>query len=670
MLFLNALNRFFGLGILLFTVFFAVDLFAAESDEGFITDFDFISLSKKKERAFDLPSAIYVLSAEDIRRSGFNSIPEVLRLVPGLQVAKMNGNSWAISSRGFNRQYSNKLLIMIDGRVVYNSIFSGALWDDRDYVIDDIEKIEVIRGPGGAIWGANAVNGIINIITKKATDTQGTYLSQIVGNGDRSITEARYGGEIDNGDNYRFYAKRADRRGSYNLSDGRKNDDGILHNRFGFRYDFLSLQNKDLTIHGDFFDGESQNYFTTIEGTDRNDRESTGGNVVVKLDEKLSKKSSIMVQAYFDYAQSKIPILSIEEQSFDVDFQHYYNFSQENRLIWGLGYRNTKDNIDFGSASNAFGTYNPVSYSPDSRNIDLFSAFVQDKIGLIPNELYLTLGSKFEHNDLTGFEYQPSARLSYFPSRNETVWASVSRAVRTPTRGEDNIEITSVVDGVGNAIVNKGSNDYEAEDVIAYEFGYRNKISNDFFVDLAVFYNDYSDLRTFESDSTLGTPISNNKGYGETYGFEIDTKWQISDNWKVEASYEFLKMNLHLTGDSNEANTDLNSGKLEYEEEQSPQNQIKIRSLYNIGSRIEFDNILLYTDSVAKARVEQDNGEKGVPSYVRWDSRIGYLVNNSLDLSFGVQNILDDKHQEYSPGLFNVRTEVPRTYYVKAVLQF
>jgi iron complex outermembrane receptor protein len=583
----------------------------------------------------------------------------------------MNGNTWAISSRGSNRQYSNKLLIMIDGRTIYTPIFSGALWDAQDYVLEDVDRIEVIRGPGGSIWGANAMNGIINIITKSAAETKGTYISQTFGDNDRSITEVRHGGKINGKDDYRIYAKHAVRNGNINLTDGKDADDGILNDRLGFQYNLSSSKDQSLSIHGDVFNEKAQNYFPNVLSDARNDKVSKGANVVVKWDRTISEKSSIMLQTYFDFSRIDIPVLKVDERTFDIDFQHYYNASEQNQLIWGLGYRNLQDSIESNLADGASGsTYYPLTYTPNRRNIDLYSAFIQDKISIIADELYLTLGSKFEHNDLTGFEYQPNARLTYYPSRNQTLWTSISRAIRTPTRGEDNIEIRFPVRGLGNPVLNKGSNTYESEVVIAYEAGYRIKPTYDTSIDIATFYNDYSSLRTFESSTTFGAPTAYNRGSGESYGFELNAKWQVTSDWKLEASYDFLKVTLHLDPSSTENSTALNTGRLEYEEEQSPQNQFKLRSLYNISSDVEFDNILYYVDSVPKARSSQTNGEEGVPSYVRWDSRIGYLVNKNLDFSVGIQNILDDRHQEYSASLFSNKTEVPRTYYVKAVVQF
>ncbi len=657
--------------IALLTLIFNCDILLAKEDNDNPVNFlnsSFFSLSKKKEDAFDAPSAVYVLSSEDIRRSGVSSIPEALRMVPGLQVARIDGNKWAISSRGFNRQYSNKLLILVDGRTVYTSTFSGAFWEDQDYVLDDIEKIEVVRGPGGTIWGANAVNGIINIITKSAADTQGGYISQTSGNYDRSITEIRYGGKV-NEDSYRIYGKKSYRNEFTNLSDGRDADDNLSHDRFGFRYDMLPKNGNKLSVHGDFFDGNSNNYFNSETFNIHEDRDSRGANLVFNWNGDISDKSSFMLQGYYDYTQSDKEILVIDEKVADLDFQFFHNFSRDNQLIIGAGYRNIQDRFRFSTTENQFGEFIPLFYSPKNRNNDLYTTFIQHKIGLVPDKLYLTIGTKFEHNDLTGFEYQPNAKLAYYPTRNQTLWASVSRAVRTPTRGEDALQITAPVAGQ-NRIVQSGDLDgnFDAEDLIAYEAGYRVKPTESTAIDFASFFNDYTNLRTFESGGGLNTPVTRNNGYGKSYGFEVSGKWQVSDDWKVETSYDFIKMNFELNRKSTESITALNSRSLSDEEDQVPQNQLRFRSLYNISPKVEFDNYLYWVDSLPGAG--SNDTTPGVPSYVRVDTRLGYLYSSKLDFSFGIRNIFDDRHQEFSAGLLNKKVEVGRTYYAKAVLQF
>ncbi|MES2678140.1 MAG: TonB-dependent receptor [Pseudomonadota bacterium] len=629
----------------------------ADDEQYQLFDTDVFSLSKKNEDAFDAASSIYVLSSEDIRRSGATSIPEALRLVPGIQVARIDGNKWAISARGFNAQFSNKLLIMIDGRTVYTPVFSGAFWDVQDYVLEDVEKIEVIRGSGGAIWGANAVNGVINIITKNAVDTQGGYVSGIVGNQDRAIAEVRYGGRTESLNHYRVYAKHVDRDQLNKLNTDTGNDDGYQQSQAGFRYDIRSIKDSTIAVHGDVRSGKAENYFPLSSVSPvRTDKNSTGGNLVVNWDKTISKKSSFTLQTYLDYDQFDTGILSRAGRTADIDFQHFYDFNRQNQFVWGLGYRLLQDKIGESALNN---NVVPLNYTLREKNDEIFNAFLQDKIGLIADTLYLTIGSKFEINDYTGFEFQPSAKLTLYPSRNQTVWASVSRAVRTPTRGEESIEIRTP----GGTLVQAGDAQYESEKVLAYELGYRIKPTRTSLIDIATFYNDYDDLRSFNSKNGFSATTTN-FGQGRSYGTEITAKWQAMDDWRLEAGYDFLRLDLKNDSPSTESRV----FPLYFAEKQSPKNQFRLRSNYNITSKIEFDNILYYVNAISDSRGVSDT--TGVKAYARIDTRLGYLFNSNLNFSVGIQNLADKRHQEFDKGLFANETEVGRTIYFKTAIKF
>ncbi len=637
-----------------------------DSEEQYqLFDTDIFSLSKKNEDAFDASSSIYVLSSDDIRRSGATSIPEALRLVPGLQVARIDGHKWAISSRGFNAQFSNKLLVMIDGRTVYTPIFSGSFWDVQDYVLEDVEKIEVIRGSGGAIWGANAVNGIINIITKNAVDTQGGYASAIVGNEDRAIAEVRYGGRTESLNHYRVYAKQSNRDGQNKLGSDKSNDDGYQQSQAGFRYDIRSIKDSTVSVHGDIRDGKADNYFALHQAGSTpmlTNKYSQGGNIVVNWDKTLSSKSNFTLQTYLDYDQFDTGVLTRDGRTVDIDFQHFYDFNRQNQLVWGLGYRLIWDRI--GESPLANGT-TPLHYILNKKNDEIYSAFLQDKIGLIADTLYLTLGSKFEINDYTGFEIQPSAKFTLFPSRNQTIWASVSRAVRTPTRGEESIRINNPATPSNGSTLQAGDPTYGSEKVMAYELGYRIKPTRTSLIDIAGFYNNYDKVRTFNAKNGLNA-VATNFGQGNSYGAEVTIKWQAMDDWRLEAGYDFLKLDLRNTRPASESIL----FPLNFAEEQSPKNQFRLRSNYNLTSKIEFDNIVYYVDSLPLSRPAIGEDRTGVKSYVRLDTRIGYLVNSNLDLSVGVQNLTDKRHQEFDKGLSANETEVGRTVYFKTVVRF
>ncbi len=626
------------------------------------------SLSKKKESTFDAPSAIYVLTSEDIRRSGLTSIPEVLRLVPGLQVARIDGNQWAISVRGFNRQFSNKLLVMVDGRIVYTYLFSGVDWDIQDYVLEDIDRIEVLRGPQ-TMWGTSAVDGVINIITKSAVQTQGAFVSQIAGNQDKSITEARYGGETKQNNHYRVYAKNVVRDGVDRYDTRGDNHDGTKSQRAGFRYDVSSIKDSSITIHGDAFHTTTENIYNTLKNNEKNDKVERGGNLVVSWDQKLSNKSTFNLETYLDYEAFHIPVLSRSAKTLDIDFQHVYSFSDVNQFTWGLGYRQIMDDSNSNRISRTINA--PINYYPTSRNDQLYSAFLQDKIGL-SEEVYLTIGSKFLINDFTGFEFQPSARIAYYPSGNQTLWVAVSRAVRLPTRSE----MGAVIYGQNtNNVINKGSSEFQAEELIAYEAGYKIKPTRRTLIDAAVFYNDYSNLRTFESvgSPTLApstSPKASNYGYGESYGVELTGRWQVNDDWKLEANYDFLSVQLHIQPYSTDNRSKIalfNS--LEVSEGVTPQSQFKLKSFYNISPKWEFDNTAYYVGGLNKAGAGGYKA-KGIPSYIRLDTRLGYIPTRNWDFSVAIQNLLNQVHSEFSGGLYNTQTIQGRTFYFKVVWQY
>lgn len=634
------------------------------------------SLSKRKERSFDATAANYVLSGDDIRRSGATSIPEALRMVPGVQVARMDGNKWAISIRGFNRQFANKLLVMIDGRVVYTTLFAGTVWDVQDYVLEDVDHIEVIRGPGGTIWGPNAVNGVINIITKNADSTRGSYVSQIVGDQDKSITEARFGAATASNDSYRVYAKRADRGGVNRANTNQLNNDGMRREQAGFRYDISSIQDSAISIHGDMSHGVAQNYFATLP--DRNDKTSNAANFVMNWDKKISNKSSFMLNGYFDYDLSKMPVLKREAKTLDIDFQHFYNFTKDNQFIWGAGYRSIRDNIKYDQDSQGVV---PISYYPADRNDQWLTGFIQEKYGIIPDKFYVTVGSKFLRNTFTNFEYQPNIRLAYYPERRQTIWASVSRAVRTPTRGESDITLLNAVGstpGQRNLVLNQGSPNFTSEKEVAYELGYRFQPIRKLSFDLSTFYNQYSNLRTFEPTvHGIYSPIASNMGSGSSQGFEFSSKWQATRDWKLEGSYEYFKMRLKINPNSGDNRSIIaGSDDLKNAEGQTPQSQVKLRSFYNITPNIEFDNVFYYVDKLSKGVSGSSlNGATGptvnraIPAYTRFDTRIGYAYTPNLNLSVGIQNLFDRNHSEFKKALYNYQTELGRTFYFRAVWQ-
>jgi iron complex outermembrane receptor protein len=460
------------------------------------------SVSKKAEKMFEAASSVYVLTQEDIRRSGIMTVPELFRFVPGMQVAKLDGSKWAISSRGFNGQFSNKLLVLIDGRSVYSPLFGGVYWDEQDLVLEDIDRIEVIRGPGGTLWGANAVNGVINITTKHASETQGGYLRSAAGNEERGLGSFRYGGSAGENAHYRVYGKYFSRDDSVDMS-GNNIADGWEAVRGGFRVDWKATESNSLTFQGDVYNGEAFRFSknrvisltapTTATFIDK--ERTSGGNFLAKWEKQLSSQSSFALQFYFNQERRVSPGTGgFTLDTYDIDFQHHLSATENHDIVWGLGQRYISDK---------FGSTFDTSYTETRDFTYVISGFLQDEITLIPNRLKLTLGSKFEENEYTGFEFQPSGRLAWTPDKNQTIWAAISRAVQTPTRSQETVRFNSSVVTGPTVVSVFGSENIGSSDLLAFELGYRVRPMQNLFIDIAAYYNFYEDIVTREIGSTF-----------------------------------------------------------------------------------------------------------------------------------------------------------------------
>lgn len=397
------------------------------------------TVSRKPQQLANAAAAIHVITQEDIRRSGATSIPEVLRLAPGVQVARIDANKWAISIRGFNGRFATKLLVLMDGRSVYSPLFSGVFWDLQDTVLADIERIEVIRGPGAALWGANAVNGVINIITKSSAETIGGHVNFGGGTEERSFATARYGMSLSEATNLRVYGKYVDRDAQADAAGNRAHDNWHT-TRGGFRLDSQDRDGDLLTFQGDYLDGKRGETAQisqlptpldpAVSHSVNLENPVSGGNLLARWQRNLSATSSFSGQLYYDHATLNAFNTRAKTDTFDLDFQHRFACGSKQDIVWGLGFRFGHDEID-----NSF----TINFLPAERDSQLYSAFVHDEIALVPEYLSLILGSRFEHNRYSGFEIQPNGRLLWTPDPHHTVWASVSRAVRTPSRGEQDI---------------------------------------------------------------------------------------------------------------------------------------------------------------------------------------------------------------------------------------
>jgi len=628
-----------------------VDPFALSPEQLF--DATVMSVSKTDEKLGASPAAVYVLTSEDIMRSGATSIPEALRLVPGVQVARGNAGSWAISVRGLNSGLANKLLVLIDGREVYDALFSGVYWDVQDTALMDIERIEVIRGPGASLWGANAVNGVINIITKSAAATQGALLTVTAGNEERAIVTSRFGAKADDA-HWRIYAKYLD-RDSQKLPLGGDPKDDWHALRGGFRADWdADVAGNTFTVQGDVYASNNGNlrsvplltapYFEIVDDSIY----AQGGNVLARWNRDLNEGSSLSVQAYIDMLSREQYSLQNERTVFDIEAQYDLPALGAHEIITGVHYRYSGEKL----------TSSPIiTFAQSTRHDQLISGFIQDKITLEPEHWFLTVGSKFEHNDYSGFEVQPSARLQWQGDK-QTAWGAVSRAVRMPSMLEHNLDVFSgtIPPGffpVPIKVELVPSPSFESEELIAYELGYRRELAPNMQIDIAAFYNDYDKLSTL----TLGTgfvafpplhfvlPITmTNDTSGETYGVEFVFNWRARPNLNLSATYSFLEIELHGPPSSEAIASEIGEG-------QSPQHQANIRAQWDISDKLAFDTTLYYVSELPAL---------GVDAYWRADTRFGWHVMDGLELELVGQNLFDDAHPEFGT------TEIERSVYARA----
>ncbi len=630
--------------------------------------------SRHEQKVSDTAAAVYVVSHEDIRRSGATTIPDILRMVPGLQVSQINSSMWAITSRGFNRRFSDKLLILMDGRSIYSSTFAGVLWETKDTFIEDIERIEVIRGPGAALWGANAVNGIINIITKEAEDTQGVLLTSGIGNIERSFGGVRYGGRLGNNLFYRGYAKYFDRDG-YNVSSTSEDaNDSWDTIRGGFKINWEATESDYFTLQGDTYDGDAGNLENFVAppplspvANTRNDRKFFGGNLLARFKHTFSDTSDLALQLYFDRTVNRFEYVDVnsanrktgaEINTYDLDFQHRFSLGNRNKITWGLSTRHIYDKLR--SSAN-------VSYTRKYRHAPLYSTFFQDEITLIEDRFKLILGTKYANNDYTGSELMPNVRLLWTPDDRNTVWASVSRAVRTPNRSQTDLEelfssrVTTVP--LPTFLVGKGDSDTRAEDLVAYEIGYRFDSIKNVSVDIAAFYNNYKDLGTGElgtldlsnSPSYLSYPVvSDNRMKGDTYGMEVSVQWQTFNWWQLQATYTYLDIQLHPFGE--------NGVTPEMQEDMSPENQASFRSLMDLPLDLELDTAVRYVDHIKQFDIN---------SYAETDLRLGWKPKDGLDFSITGRNLLNNGHEEFEGNTFGVpSSDVERSVLLKVTWSF
>jgi iron complex outermembrane receptor protein len=619
------------------------------------------SVSKQEEKVSRTAAAIFVITAEDIRRSGATNIPDLLRMVPGIDVAQINANTWAISARGFNGRFSNELLVMVDGRTVYTPTFGGVFWDVLDMPLEDVERIEVIRGPGGSIWGANAVNGVINIITKTAAETRGAMVEAEGGNLDEGAT-LQYGGSIGAKTDYRVYGKYSDEDHMQGLT-GPDGGDGWHVQRGGFRAD-TALSSKDtLTVQGDVYsgrEGQAEPYLASLTSPAPQEVEGevdlSGGSIQGIWNHTFSARADFTLQVS-DQRYERDDVLMEGRDTLDIDFQNHFRRGERQNIIWGLDYRNSKSTSD-GSLA--------VSLNPPNLTTHLFSSFIQDEIAIIRDRLYVTVGAKLEHDYYNGFAAMPSASVVWTPNDHRTLWASAARAVRTPAATDASIRLNLAgfpgAEGTPTVVALLGNPQIENEYLIAYEAGYRTTLSDHLSIDLAAYFNDYTNQETTEpaapffenapEPAHLVLPLTyENLMFGETHGLEIFANWKVSNRWTLSPGYALEQIHMHLEPGSQDTMS------VDGAEGSSPADSAQLRSHLALPRGLSWDASLYFVDRIV---------DPVVPSYTRLDTSLTWQFREKTTLSLVGQNLLADRHLEYEDTTGSVvNTLVKRSAYAK-----
>jgi iron complex outermembrane recepter protein len=598
-----------------------------------LLDMEVTSVSKVPEKLLDAASAIQVITGDDIERAGATSIPEALRLASNLEVAQIDSNQWAITARGFNNLFADKLLVLMDGRSVYTPLYAGVYWDVQDTMLEDVDRIEVISGPGATQWGANAVNGVINITTKGAKDTQGGLVFAGGGTTLSDISGMRYGGELAPNVYYRVYAQYTE-RGDSLTPEGGNGDDAWHIGQTGFRMDWDAATGSVLTFQGDAYEA-------TMGQAGLANIQATGANLLGRWTDQVSENSDIRVQLYYDYTHRRIPGSFTQDLgTYDSDFQYHVRLGTSNDIVSGFGYRREQDDI-INTPAEAF--------LPPDVGQNFFNAFAQDDITLVKDRWHLIAGSKIEHNDYTGFEFEPSVRVAWTPTSAETVWAAVSRAVRTPSRID--VDLYSPATPPYRIA---GGPDVVSEKLIAYELGYRVQVNPRLALSVSSFYNDYTDLRSLEPlDPPQPFPVEISSGLqGTSVGAEFTADWRVAPSWRLRAGYTDLRVH-----------TEDEPGTVDRDSDRSishdPNQQMSLHSLWDITSRWQLDADSRYVGPISN---------QSVPGYTELNLRLGWRPISALDLSADGQNLLHGKHAEFNTT--GTRREIPRGFYGKATWHF
>jgi iron complex outermembrane receptor protein len=624
-------------------------------------DLEVTSVSRTAEPLGSAAGAVTVITSDDIRRSGATTIPDALRFVPGLHVAQRNANSWAIGSRGFSSINSEKLLVLTDTRSLYTPLFSGVFWDAQDYLMHDIERIEVIRGPGAALWGSNAVNAVINITTKNARDTQDLYIEARAGTEARAMGAVRYGGKLGENGYFRVFGKYSEYDSTFHPDTDRSDDWRIGH--VGFRADWDTSDTDSFTLQGDTYQGNVGQFQpgTTIIGREQPtgdlEVQTKGANVLGRWQHSTAAGANIQTRFYYDHTHRDDPSFVDDLDTFDFDFQYGFSPGSVQQALWGLNYRYTDNRNRSGGV---------FALDPQASQDSVISGFVQDQIA-IAQAGQLTLGTKLEYNDYSGFEWQPSLRLAWQLPGASTVWGAVSRAVRVPTRIERDVAIDATDPNANPVARLLGNDDFDSEKLLAYELGYRWQADTRLSVDLAAYRNEYDGLASLEFgtpfiDSQTGQtviPVLNrNLTDGHSQGIEMQVTYAPGASWRLIATYAYVDLQLDAHGE------DLNRGT--FLEGATPHNQFGLRSWWNLPHQIELDAQFRYLSDIRSIPDIVDGS--GIDGYSSLDVRLAWHPEPQWEIALVGQNLLDEHHVEF--GSPEARGEIERSAYAKVAYGF
>ena len=633
-----------------------------------LMDIKVISVSKKSQRLSDSAAAIFVITREDIRRSGVTSIPDALRMAPGVNVARIDANKWAINCRGFNSRFSPSLQVLVDGRSVYTPSFSGVYWEVTNVLLEDVDRIEVIRGPGATIWGSNAVNGVINIITRKANDTQGGFLQTSAGTVEKNMVAARYGGAMGEDKFWRIYAKHRARDEFDRLSGENASDDWQI-NQAGFRMDAQLSAADDVIVQGDIYDGHIHQdlylYSRTSPYMDEFPVKTnvSGSNVMGRWTKVLSGTSEMSAKMYYDAMHRSEDMLNEDRYNVDVEFQHRFGMGFGNDVIWGLRLRHSHD--DYSGSKATF-------MDPESTNNLLYSAFIQDEISFPGDQVKLTFGSKFEHNDYTGFEIQPSTRLLWKPGERHRLWAAISRATRIPSR----VEADAIIYFNGTSTAGSpyptytrflNNKDQTAETLWAWEAGYRFIPQQNLSIDLALFFNDYKDLRIYSIQNSAYIDHVNqmviqdvalsNMANVQSWGAEISVDLATGSHAKWTLAYSFIFHDYY-----NDDDFELDFGFTKH--------QVSLRGRFDLTKNLTLDAWFRYVGKTKANYVFFESLTYDIDDYATLDLRLGWRIRPDLEFFLTGQNLLQDSHLEFVQEAFSYPVEVPRSAYAGLTYKF